>query len=105
MTTEPDPPTERLPPVADNIARHRFELEIDGSLATLTYRRADTNLVLIHTEVPDELGGRGIGGHLVRAGVEAAAASGLTIVPECEFARSWLGRHPEVAAQVAIDNG
>jgi len=50
--------------VTDNQAASRFELGADGSLAELLYRRVGNRLVLIHTEVPVELEGRGIGGAL-----------------------------------------
>jgi len=48
--------------VTDNQAASRFELGADGSLAELLYRRVGNRLVLIHTELPVELEGRGIGG-------------------------------------------
>ena len=59
--------------------------------------------MLVHTGVPDELGGRGLGGVLVRAALERAVAESLTLVPECPFARSWLEKHPDDAARVTID--
>lgn len=90
------------PVVLDNATRHRFELEDDGRLAELTYRADAERLVLLHTGVPDELGGRGIGGLLVKAAVDRAEADGLTIVPECAFARSWLEKHPDEAGRVPI---
>ena len=86
--------------VTDNQAASRFELGADGSLAELLYR-----LVLIHTEVPVELEGRGIGGALVTAAVDRAAREGLTLVPLCPFARGWLQRHPDVAKAATIDWG
>jgi predicted GNAT family acetyltransferase len=86
-----------------NEAEGRFELVEDGELAELTFRRVGSRLVLIHTGVPDALEGRGIGGRLVRAAVDHAIAEGLTIVPRCPFARSWLERHPDVAATASID--
>ena len=89
--------------VRDDRDRHRFVVEADGGVAHLDYEIASDRLTLIHTEVPDELGGRGIGGQLVRAAVARAAAEGLTIVPKCPFARRWLRRHPDVAATVSID--
>jgi predicted GNAT family acetyltransferase len=90
------------PVVVDNPERHRFELEIDGHIAELTYRADDERLVLVHTGVPDELGGRGLGGLLVKAAVARAKADGLTIVPECSYARSWLEKHPDEVGAVPI---
>ncbi len=91
--------------VTDNQAASRFELGADGSLAELLYRRVGNRLVLIHTEVPVELEGRGIGGALVTAAVDRAAREGLTLVPLCPFARGWLQRHPDVAKTATIDWG
>ena len=81
----------------------RFELRADGWLAELVYRVRGKRLVLIHTEVPLELEGRGIGGRLVTAAVDRAMRDGLTLVPLCPFARGWLERHPEAASRAVID--
>ncbi len=89
--------------VVDNREESRFEVRVDGHLAELDYRRRGDRLVLIHTEVPAELGGRGIGGILVTAAIDEAAAEGLTVLPLCPFARSWLERHPGAAAKAAVD--
>ena len=90
-------------PVTDNQAASRFEISDGGHRAELRYHRNGNRLALIHTEVPGELGGRGIGGRLVTAAVDRAARDGLTIVPFCPFARRWLERHADVADRVAID--
>ena len=90
-------------PVTDNQAESRFEIRTGGHLAELTYHRHRDRLALIHTEVPEELERHGIGGRLVTAAVDRAAREGLTIVPYCPFARSWLERHPDVAGRVTID--
>jgi len=89
--------------VTDNQAQSRFELRADGSLAELFYRLGGRRLVLIHTDVPPELEGRGFGGRLVAAAVNRAAREDLTLVPLCPFAREWLERHPDRAAGVTID--
>lgn len=89
--------------VTDNQAASRLELTADGQRAELVYRRNGNRLVLLHTGVPPELEGRGLAGQLVRAAVDKAAGSGLTIVPLCPFARDWLSRHPEAAARAAVD--
>lgn len=89
--------------VIDNTDASRFELRADGWLAELFYRIRGGRLVLVHTEVPFELEGRGIGGRLVTAAVDRATREGLTLVPLCQFARGWLERHPEAASRAVID--
>jgi predicted GNAT family acetyltransferase len=91
--------------VTDNRAESRFETGIDGHRAELLYRRNGNRLVLIHTEVPEQLEGQGIGGSLVSAAVDRAARDGMTVVPLCPFARGWLERHPDVASLATIDWG
>jgi uncharacterized membrane protein YoaK (UPF0700 family)/predicted GNAT family acetyltransferase len=91
------------PQVTDNQAESRFELQVDGYQAELEYRRNGKRLVLIHTEVPPELEGRGLGGRLVAAAIDRAARDGMTVVPLCPFARGWLERHTAETDQVAVD--
>ncbi len=100
MVNVSDPPL-----VINNEVASRFELQEDGLLAELDYRRSGKRLVLVHTEVPVELEGRGIGGRLVSAAVDHAARGGMTIVPLCPFAQGWLERHPDVAARAPVDWG
>jgi uncharacterized protein len=97
-----DDPAARPEPVDDE-AEHRFELTVDGHTAFLEYRQVGRRLVLIHTEVPDALEGRGIGGQLVRAALARAQRDDLTLVPRCPFARSWLERHPDVLDGLTVD--
>jgi uncharacterized protein len=91
------------PQVTDNRAESRFEIHMSGELAELIYRRRADRLVLVHTGVPDDLGGHGLGGLLVQAALAQAKAEELTVVPLCPFARSWLRRHPDAAAGVTVD--
>jgi len=51
----------------DNEDRSRFELDVEGIIAFITYRKSSNAITLVHTEVPPELGGRGIGSKLGRA--------------------------------------
>jgi predicted GNAT family acetyltransferase len=89
--------------VIDNAGDSRFELRAGGKLAELVYRLRGNRLVLVHTEVPVEFEGHGIGGALVTAAVDRAAREGLTLVPLCPFARGWLERHPEAVSRAVID--
>jgi predicted GNAT family acetyltransferase len=81
--------------VRDNSNLHRFELDTDGHLAFSEYKRADGVLTILHTEVPKELEGRGIGSMLIRGVLDTARAEGLKVKPVCPFARSYVERHPE----------
>jgi uncharacterized protein len=95
--------TDDATPVDERDAR-RFALTVDGHDAELTYHlEGGDHLVLDHTGVPDALGGRGLGGVLVRAAVDRAVADGLTLVPRCPFARAWLEKHPHEAGRVEIE--
>ena len=40
----------------------RFVIEQDGAVPDLVYRTEPGRLILVHTEVPDALGGRDVGG-------------------------------------------
>jgi predicted GNAT family acetyltransferase len=89
--------------ITDNSQENRFETIIDGRLAELTYSVDGERLVLLHTGVPDELGGRGLAGELVKAATRRAVADDLTIVPMCSYARTWLEKHPDETGGAAIE--
>jgi uncharacterized protein len=91
------------PQVTHDPDHARFEYRAGSSVAELVYRLHGQRMVLLHTGVPHALEKHGIGGELVRAAVGYAASQGLTVVPACPFARDWLERNPDVAAQVPID--
>ena len=91
------------PQVTHDPDHDRFEYRAGSSVAELAYRRRGERMVLLHTGVPHTMEKHGIGGELVRAAVGYAASQGLTVVPACPFARDWLERNPDVAAQVPID--
>ena len=71
----------------------RFEAEVDGDVAFLSYERAGGTAVLTHTIVPRQLEGRGIAGHLARTAVDWARAEELEIDPQCSYVRSWLKKN------------
>ena len=83
--------------VRDNTARRRFELDLDGHTAFSTYRREGSLLTILHTEVPKELNGRGIGSALARGLLDIARAQGLKVKPLCPFVASYMDKHPEYA--------
>src|SRR5664280_1558398 len=86
--------------VQQNEAAAQFEVQQEDQLAVLQYDRSPRHLVLLHTEVPPALAGRGIGSALVREALASARGQGLLIVPRCPFVRAYLLRHPEDATLV-----
>jgi len=89
--------------VTDDTVHSRLLTHEEGLEAELVYRRHGDRLVLVHTGVPEEIGGRGIAGQLVRAAVDQARAEGLTLVPECPYASRWLREHPQELNGISID--
>ena len=53
-------------PVRDNPDHSRFEMDTPGGLAFARYRRDSGTLMILHTEVPQALEGRGLGSQLVQ---------------------------------------
>lgn len=80
----------------DETAR-TFRLRIDEQLASLRYELDRGIMTITHTNVPDALGGRGIGGELVRTALDIARRNGWKVIPACSFADAWMRRHPETA--------
>lgn len=79
--------------IIDNPDRHRFEMQVGGQTAFIRYRRAPGVVTLTHAEVPGELEGRGIGGQLVAATLDALRTEGVKVIPSCSFVAAYLRRH------------
>ncbi len=87
--------------VTDNRARNRFELIVEGITAHIDYERKSDRIVLIHTIVPDALGGKGVGSRLVKGALAMIRAEGLKLVPQCPFVAAYIDKHPEYRDLVA----
>jgi uncharacterized protein len=90
------------PAIENNEIARRFEINFPEGLAQLKYRYdREGRLVLVHTEVPPALNGRGIASLLARTALEFARAKHLVVVPQCPFVKTYLVRHPEYADLVS----
>jgi uncharacterized protein len=81
--------------VRDNPARHRYEFEVEGHVAFAEYRLAAGVITFVHTEVPKELGGRGVGSTLARGALEDVRRRGLEVVVQCPFIKAFMDKHAE----------
>ena len=79
----------------DNTDLNRFELEVEGNIAFLEYKRSRDWLFLIHTEVPESMEGKGVGSAIIQKTLQYAKDNNYKIVPICPFVQSFLKRHPE----------
>jgi uncharacterized protein len=90
--------------VADNPARHRYEITVDGELAGFTvYEHRPGVLAFMHTEIDEKYGGHGLGSTLVRGALDDVRSRGLRLLPYCPFTRSWLERHEDYVDLVPVD--
>jgi predicted GNAT family acetyltransferase len=79
------------------VTNGRFEIEEEGRTAFLEYNLAGNVLQLIHTEVPPELQGKGVGIELAKSALDWARESGTKVDVVCELVAAYIKRHPEYA--------
>ena len=84
--------------IRHDAAHHRFVTEVDGHTAYVEYEPGDSAIAITHTIVPQDIGGRGIAGQLVRAAALHARNEGLRVDPICSYADVWMRKHPEFDA-------
>ena len=83
--------------VVNNRAHHRYELTVDGRLAATYYAISGNVITFIHTEVPPELGGKGIGSKLIKGALDQVRAEGLKVIAQCPFVKAYIEKHPDYA--------
>ena len=83
--------------IVNNKADHRFELVVDGHLAAAFYKIDGNVITFIHTEVPPELGGKGIGSQLIKGALDQVRAAGLKVIAQCPFVKAYIEKHPDYA--------
>ncbi len=81
--------------VTDNPEKSRFEITVEGHLAVAEYRIQGDRVVLTHTEVPEELSGKGVGSKLAQGVFEALRGDGRKVVATCPFMAGYAEKHPE----------
>ena len=79
--------------IVNNTAKHRYELSVDGHIAATYYTLADGVITFVHTEVPPELGGKGIASKLIKGALDQVRASGLKVIPQCPFVKAFIEKN------------
>ena len=81
--------------VTNNTAKHCFELAVDGHIAASHYEIADGVITFVHTEVPPELGGKGIGSKLIKGALDQVRNDGLKVIALCPFVKAFFSKNPD----------
>ena len=81
--------------VVKNESAFRFELNVDGYIAFIDYKQEDDIIKLIHTEVPEELGGRGVAAALVEKTLVYLEEHKNPLFPYCPYVYAYIKKHPE----------
>jgi uncharacterized protein len=82
-------------PAQQLVTSGQFEVEQDGSVATLDYTLAGNVLALIHTEIPESLRGSGIASTLANTALDWARENSMKVDVVCPFVASFIEKHPE----------
>lgn len=81
--------------IEHNEAESRFETLIEGKISLVDYVKQEGVLIIMHTEVPLELEGRGIAAALTKTLLEYARQNNLKINPVCPYAKVYMLKHVE----------
>ncbi|MCW5947104.1 MAG: N-acetyltransferase [Fimbriimonadales bacterium] len=91
-------------PISNNSEKSRFELELLGKLAFLTYALNGKEITLVHTEVPEELQGHGLSNALAKFALDSAKASGFRVRIVCPVVGRFVRKHLEYAPLIAVES-
>lgn len=81
--------------IKNNTTEMRYELSVEGATAFIAYQMKSGKIYLTHTEVPEQLKGKGIGSALLKNVLSMIAKEHLEMVPLCSFVAAYIERHPE----------
>ena len=78
------------------VTKSRFEIEESGQIAYLEFETDGHGwMTLWHTEVPEQMRGKGVASELAKTAFEYAKANTLKVDVICPLAANFLASHPE----------
>jgi predicted GNAT family acetyltransferase len=81
--------------VTNNEAKSRFELKVEGHTAFIDYKEKPGVILLVHTESPLELEGRGIAKILVEKTLRHLEENQYVVEPLCPYVFTYIKKNPE----------
>ena len=79
----------------NNTELERFEITEENETAFIEYKIDSNVMFILHTDVPDALGGKGVGSALVEHAFNYARKEKLGLKVYCSFAAAYAKRHPD----------
>ena len=77
-----------------------FEIHAGDDVAFLEYRFYKKDIALMHTEVPESMGGKGVASALAAFAFKFAKEHKKQVMVYCPFVGAYLKRHPELKEQL-----
>ena len=81
--------------VYNNKELSQFEVQFGAETAYSEYEVRDGNMYFKHTDVPEDMKGKGVGRAIARTALTFARENQLKVVPWCPFFKGYIERHPE----------
>ena len=82
-------------PLIKNEKDHRFEMKVGGYTAFIEYQQVPGKIILIHTEVPPQLEGKGAATAIIEKALTYIEQNNLKLKPYCPMVVAYIKRHPE----------
>lgn len=83
-------------PLQQNEEKKRFEAQVEDHLLVMEYLlNTQGQIFITHTEVPEALEGRGLGGQMAEAVLGYIRDKGWKLFPMCPFLAAYIRKHPE----------
>jgi uncharacterized protein len=82
--------------IENNTEKQQYEAKLIGKVVAFAeYRPIGQSIMFTHTEVNEDLEGKGVGSQLIRHALGDTRAKGMTAIPMCPFVKIFIQRHKE----------
>ncbi|HEX8377620.1 MAG TPA: GNAT family N-acetyltransferase [Pedobacter sp.] len=72
-----------------------FEMTVEGYRCFIDFKKRGDTIYLIHTEVPEDMEGKGVAAALVEKTFRYLEEHNLKMIPSCSYVQLFLERHSE----------